>query len=124
VAQTTTQNSEQMAKTTQDFVDTTLQSTFAAWKYAVRAQQINATFAQRFTKAWIDALRQQSELSLEMTQEFSDKGEDQADAFRRFFDWWGFSVTGFPFDPFSFWREGMRFTERTARETSANNKAR
>ncbi len=122
MTQTTAQNPEQAAKTTQDVVDATQESVLAASKYALRAQQINAAFAQRFTEAWIDALREQSELSLQMTQEFSDKGEDQADAFRRFFGQWGFPVAGFPFDPFFFWREGMRLTERTTQAVSANNR--
>jgi hypothetical protein len=122
VSQTTIQNSEQTANTTQDLVETTQQSTRAAWDYALRAQQINVRFAQRFTEAWIDALRRQTELSLELAQEFSGKGEKQADDSQRFFGQWGFPVTGLPFDPVSFWGEWMRFTERTTQAVSSNNR--
>ncbi len=112
MSQTTIQNSEQ----------TTQQSTRAAWDYAVRAQQINVRFAQRFIEAWIDAMRRQAELSQEMMQEFSGKGEDHSDGFQRVFGQWGFPVTGLPFDSFAFWREWMRFADRTTQAVSSNNK--
>ncbi len=122
MSQTIIQNSEQTAKTTQDLVETTQQSTRVAWDYALRAQQINVRFAQHFTEVWIDALRRQTELSLDMMQEFSGKGEEQADDSQRFFGQWGFPVTGLPFDPFSLWGEWMRFMDGTTQAVSSNSK--
>lgn len=124
MSQTPIQDFEQTANTTQNLVEATQQSTRAVWDYARRAQQIDLRFAQRFTEAWIDTLRRQTELSLELAQEFSDKGEEQADDLQRFFGQWGFPGTGLPFDPVSFWREWVRFTERTTQAVGSNNRAR
>lgn len=90
MSQTPIQDFEQTANTTQDLVEATQQSTRVVWDYALRAQQIDLRFAQRFTEAWIDTPRRQTELSLELAQEFSDKGEEQADDLQRFFGQWGF----------------------------------
>ncbi len=121
-----TQNFEQMSRTTQELAQTTQRTAFAAWNYAVRTPEVNTKFAQRLTQAWIDGLRQQTELSEEM-QNLFEAAEDQADAFQRFFGRWGFPVMGFPFaettlDPFSLWREGMRLTGRTAQAATRNGR--
>jgi methionyl-tRNA formyltransferase len=81
--------------------------------YAVKAQELNMKVAQRTAEVCIDGLRKQTELSLDVAQEFSEKVEEQAEAFRKVFEPW----LRMTYAPFFFFREEVRDTQRSAGAT-------
>jgi uncharacterized protein (DUF3084 family) len=93
------------------------QSARVIMDYAVKVQELNMKVAQRTAEVWIDGLRRQTELSLEVAQEFSEKAEEQADAFWKVFEPW----PRMTYAPFFFFREEVRAPERSA---SGNGRSR
>src|SRR3712207_5158322 len=64
--------------------------------YAVRAQELNTTLAQRAVETWIDALRRQTALGQDATREIFEKAEEQSDALRSFYGQWTGVLWSFP----------------------------
>jgi hypothetical protein len=123
-----TTNLEKIGETTETMARTTQESVQTVMDYAVKTQEINTRVLQRMTEVWIDGFRRQTELSQELVQEIFEKGEDQAEAYQKFFGQWETAFKDFPSvgtfpDPLAFQREGMRLVESAARgaETAATN---
>jgi hypothetical protein len=114
---TTTDNMQKMGKFAEEIATTTQRSAYTAMDYAAKAQEVNTELLRKTSQVWIEGLRKQTELSQEMFQEFVDKAEDQAYAYRDFFGQWGFPFVRVPYDPLGFWREWTESVWQTARDT-------
>jgi hypothetical protein len=130
VARTT--DMEKMGKTAETMVRTAQETAYTAMGYAAKAQEVNTELLQKTAEVWIDGVRKQTELSEDMVQEFFEKAEEQAYAYRDFFGQWAVPFMSFPFvripfDPFSFWREQTRNVQETgwdAQKTAAEETTR
>ena len=113
---------DRMSETTQAMVTASQESARIFTDYTVKAQELNTQLARRAVQTWIDGMREQTELSQEMTQQLFGKAEEQADVYRSFFGQWGnvpamrFPFAGMANDMmFPFQRQGMRLVENSVR---------
>src|SRR5918998_1951652 len=109
-------------ETTRTMIRTSQESAGVILDYAVRAQELNTTLAQRAVETWIDALRRQTALGQDATREIFEKAEEQGDALRGFYGQWTGMLWSFPFSgalygPRSFQRQAMRLVEPAAETT-------
>jgi hypothetical protein len=77
--------------------------------YALRTQELNMKLAQQAVEAWLQGLRQQSELSQHMMHELFTKSEEQTEAFEKLFGPWDTLFMGLPL---SFMQESLRIMEK------------
>jgi hypothetical protein len=122
IVATTTDTMEQMGKTAEMLVRSVQQGAQSAVDYTVKAQEVNTELLRKTTELWIQGLREQTELSQDMSQEFFEEAEDQARAYQDFFGQWGLPFMAFPFvrmpyDPSRFWRGWTQIVRQTARDT-------
>src|SRR3712207_3111183 len=124
-----------MGKTVETMTRTAQESTRIMTDYVVQAQELNTRFAQRAFETWIGASRRQTELGQTVAQQLFGNAEQQTDALRNLYGQWvgtlwrfpfpGFPLSGTPYGPRSFQRQGMRLVEtatenaQTATETAA-----
>jgi hypothetical protein len=95
-------SAEEVARTAQD-------SARIMMDYAVRAQELNMKLAQQAVEAWLQGMRQQSELSQHMMHELFTKTEEQTDAFGKLFGPWDSLFMGMPL---TFMQESLRIMEK------------
>ena len=95
-------SAEEVARTAQD-------SARIMMDYAVRAQELNMKLAQQAVEAWLQGLRQQTELSQNMMHELFTKTEEQTDAFGKLFGPWDSLFMGMPL---TFMQESLRIMEK------------
>src|SRR5918998_4559869 len=112
----------EVGETTRSMIRTSQESAGVMLDYAVRAQELNTTLAQRAVETWIDALRRQTALGQDATREIFEKAEEQGDALRGFYGQWTGMLWSFPFSgalygPRSFQRQAMRLVEPAAETT-------
>src|SRR3712207_1686860 len=112
----------EVGETTRSMIRTSQESAGVMLDYAVRAQELNTTLAQRAVETWIDALRRQTALGQDATREIFEKAEEQGDALRSFYGQWTGMLWSFPFSgalygPRSYQRQAMRLVEPAAETT-------
>jgi len=110
----------EVGETTRTMIRTSQESAGIMLDYAVRAQELNTTLAQRAVETWIDALRRQTALGQDATREIFEKAEEQGDALRSFYGQWTGMLWRFPgalYGPRSFQRQAMRLVEPAAETT-------
>ena len=109
---TTTRDVEKTSRTIETMTRAAQESTRIMTDYVVRAQELNARFAQRAFEVWIDASRRQTGLSQTMAQRLYGNAEDQTDAFQGLLNDWANAYAGVFFGPFAFYREGLENVTR------------
>jgi hypothetical protein len=107
----------EMSKTAEYTARNAQHTTRAIMDYVGRVGEINTEMAERMAEVWVDGLRNQTELSQRMTQQFFDRSIEQAyngeESFGPgFLTWW----TPYSYDPFGLWRTWAR-TLRATYET-------
>ena len=113
---------DRMGETAQTMARTSQESARILTDYTVKAQELSTQLARREVETWIGGMREQTELSQEMTQQLFGKVEELADVYRSFFGQWGngpamrFPSAGMANDMmFPFQRHGMRLVENSVR---------